>query len=47
MVTYSRYAIGARCLTPWADPMMTGDAAELARAFHPRASIGGNEQGES
>ena len=29
------------------DGMMTGDEAKLARAFHPRACIVGNEGGES
>jgi len=28
------------------DGMMEGDGAKLARAFHPRACIVGNEQGE-
>ena len=28
------------------DGMMAGDEAKLARAFHPRACIVGNEQGE-
>ena len=28
------------------DGMMAGDAAKLGRAFHPRACIVGNEQGE-
>jgi hypothetical protein len=28
------------------DGMMQGDEAKLARAFHPRASIVGNERGE-
>jgi hypothetical protein len=28
------------------DGMMEGDAAKLGRAFHPRASIVGNERGE-
>jgi Putative lumazine-binding len=28
------------------DGMVTGDGAKLARAFHPRASIVGNYQGE-
>ncbi len=28
------------------DGMMTGDEAKLGRAFHPRACIVGNEQGE-
>ena len=36
----------AEIVRTYYDGMMAGDEAKLARAFHPRACIVGNEQGE-
>ncbi len=36
----------AETVRTYYDGMMAGDEAKLARAFHPRACIVGNEQGE-
>ena len=37
----------AETVRTYYDGMMAGDEAKLARAFHPRACIVGNERGES